>query len=579
MEIYYKKTALKQRMNLLTKNIHLTLALTTLLLIPNFVLVFVGEDSITATLLKSLVFLTSCFSFVFMGCTLVRPKYYFLCLSPVVFLQYLEVIHIFLFKTTVSFGIFIASLQTNFNESYEFLTSQFKFLGIALATLSLYIFLLLKLEKSFCFSLRKKLILAVLFSFFHLLLLSRDFFIIKNIYPNHSIRQTLESIKYSFHVRLNKTFPINFFSRIDSYFEHLEEHQKYTQNVKDFSFNSIAKDTLQTPETIVLVIGESARSDHFGMNGYKKNTTPNLDTIENILSFKNTYSPSNLTQPSLSFMLSRATPLKKAIMNHEPSFARAFKEQGFQVYWISNQDYEPSHPTNFYSKESDSLILNKLSMDTRKTTDLILVNQFSSLLKNTRNYKKRLFIIHTLGSHFRYNYRYTQDFEKFTPCIDNNFRLTSVQLSNKIALINSYDNSIFYTDMIVSKFIKELDKNKRKNALVYVSDHGENLFDNDKNHILHGNKILTKFELHIPLIVWLSTSYKKTYGNKYNTLKTNQTKIFSSANLPYLMWELGNLSIYENNNSRNIGSPNYSEPDTIYTFNEKVYRFPVHQLR
>jgi glucan phosphoethanolaminetransferase (alkaline phosphatase superfamily) len=565
-------------MNHFTKNLSFTILLNLLVLIPNFILVFVGEDSITATPLKSFVFLVSCFSFVFVGCILIRPKYYFLFLSPIVLIQYLEVIHVFLFKTPTSTGVFIAFLQTNFNESREFLTSQFHFLGIALATLCLYGFLLLRLDTSFYFSLQKKLISAVLFSFFHLLLLSRDFMIIKKTYPSHSMGQTLESIKYSFQVRSNKTFPINSFYRINSYLEYVDEHKNYTQNIKKISFDSIVKDTLQTPETIVLVIGESARSDHFGMNGYKRNTTPNLDTIENILSFKNTYSPSNLTQPSLSFMLSRATPLKKVIMNHEPSFARAFKEQGFQVYWISNQDYEPSHPTNFYSKESDSLILNKLSMDTRKTTDLILVNQFSSLLKITRNYKKRLFIIHTLGSHFRYNYRYTQDFEKFTPCIDNNFRLTSIKPPNKIALINSYDNSILYTDMIVSQCIKELDKNKRKNALVYVSDHGENLFDNDKKHVLHGNTIPTTFELHVPLILWLSASYKKTYRNKYNTLKTNQNKIFSSANLPYLMWELGNLSIYENNNTKNLGSPNYSEPDTIYAFNQKIYKYPVHQL-
>jgi glucan phosphoethanolaminetransferase (alkaline phosphatase superfamily) len=238
----------------------------------------------------------------------------------------LEVIHVFLFKTPTSTGVFIAFLQTNFNESREFLTSQFHFLGIALATLCLYGFLLLRLDTSFYFSLQKKLISAVLFSFFHLLLLSRDFMIIKKTYPSHSMGQTLESIKYSFQVRSNKTFPINSFYRINSYLKYVDEHKNYTQNIKKISFDSIVKDTLQTPETIVLVIWESARSDHFGMNGYKRNTTPNLDTIENILSFKNTYSPSNLTQPSLSFMLSRATPLKKVIMNHEPSFARAFKE-------------------------------------------------------------------------------------------------------------------------------------------------------------------------------------------------------------------------------------------------------------
>lgn len=148
-------------MNRFTKNLSFTILLTLLVLIPNFILVFVGEDSITATPLKSFVFLVSCFSFVFVGCILIKPKYYFLFLSPVVLLQYLEVLHIFLFKTPTSTGVFIAFLQTNFNESREFLTSQFQFLGIALATLFLYGFLLLKLDTSFYFSLRKKLISAV----------------------------------------------------------------------------------------------------------------------------------------------------------------------------------------------------------------------------------------------------------------------------------------------------------------------------------------------------------------------------------------------------------------------------------
>jgi glucan phosphoethanolaminetransferase (alkaline phosphatase superfamily) len=98
-----------------------------------------------------------------------------------------------------------------------------------------------------------------------------------------------------------------------------------------------------------------------------------------------------------------------------------------------------------------------------------------------REEKKVLIVLHTLGSHFRYNFRHPPEYEIFKPSLKGSFDYNMISSKNKEMFINTYDNSIVYTDFFLATTIQKLDSLNAVSALAFVSDHGENLFDTPEN--------------------------------------------------------------------------------------------------
>jgi glucan phosphoethanolaminetransferase (alkaline phosphatase superfamily) len=364
--------------------------------------------------------------------------------------------------------------------------------------------------------------------------------------------------------------------------EFQQQAKNYYQKIDGFSFNSEELDTTNHPKTIVLVLGETARSDHFSLNGYSRNTNPKLSAISNLISFSRAYSPSNLTQPSMAMLFSRATPQTFQRVYQEPSFITAFKENDYKVYWFSNHDYSPSSPIGFYSEEADTLIQNNISLSAPKGTDSSLVELFKNSFKTTSSIKKRLFIIHTLGSHFRYSSRYPDSFEQFTPVLPQNLPITSINQTFKQELINSYDNSILYTDYVLAQLIRTLEKEQGISLLTYVSDHGENLLEAPNHLILHGNPNPTEKEIHVPMLTWFSKEYQYAFPKKILALRQNKDLFFSTSLFPFYLWGLANIHIPEA--ILHLGDTQYQEPDTLFVLSDEyrggiLQKTPINQYQ
>lgn len=126
---------------------------------------------------------------------------------------------------------------------------------------------------------------------------------------------------------------------------------------------------------------------------------------------------------------------------------------------------------------------------------------------------KQFLVVHTSGSHWNYTARYPKEFEQFTP-ICNVKAKTDASGCDKVALSNSYDNSILYTDFFLSSLIDLL---KDKNAfLLYVSDHGESLGEN--GYYGHGGSLI-KEQTTVPLIVWVSNDFKLKHPESVESIK------------------------------------------------------------
>ncbi|WP_130736086.1 phosphoethanolamine--lipid A transferase EptA [Flavobacterium sp. J27] len=253
----------------------------------------------------------------------------------------------------------------------------------------------------------------------------------------------------------------------------------------------------------ILVIGESARSKNFSLYGYEKRTNPLLAKVKNLHCFDAT-SCATYTTAGVRCILEHTNSGK--LYEVLPNYL--FRNNVEVIWRTTNWGEPPIHIKNFFRKED---LINRCEEQECHYDEILLKGLKEQILASKKD--KILIILHTSTSHGpSYNTKYPPKFEKFTPVCK------SVELGEctQEELINAYDNTIVYTDYILAHLINDLqDLQEYKSMMLYVSDHGESLGEN--NLYMHGipASFAPREQLEIPFIVWLSDDYKK--------LKLNQT--------------------------------------------------------
>jgi len=290
--------------------------------------------------------------------------------------------------------------------------------------------------------------------------------------PHYSISSLFNIIKHSFKPKLT--------------FAELDEKPK----IKEINEQIIG----------IVVVGETARADHFGINGYARQTTPLLQKT-NIINYTNAYSCGTLTKISV--------PCMFYVRNYDEFDVNKAKYQanlidiidfaGVDVTWIENN----SSCKNVCDRIQNKTI--EIITPDENTYDESMFKWIDAILKNNHN-SRTLIVLHTMGSHGpSYYKRYPKEFDQFKPnCKSNN-----PQECSRDELINAYDNTILYTDYFLHQLIERLKKQNKKSFLLYASDHGESL--GESGLYLHGapRKIAPKEQIHIPWILWFSEQYEK----------------------------------------------------------------------
>ena len=252
----------------------------------------------------------------------------------------------------------------------------------------------------------------------------------------------------------------------------------------------------------VLVIGESARSSNFSLYGYEKNTNPLLSKVKNVYHY-NAEACATYTTAGVKCILEYKNTSK--LFEILPNYL--FRND-VEVIWRTTNWGEPTVKIKNYQKKGD---LEKLYKGEGSGYDEVLLSGLrKQILASKKN--KVLVVLHTSTSHGpTYYKKYPKKFEKFTPVCK------SVELANctQEELINAYDNTIVYTDYILASLIEELKQLDGYNSsMIFISDHGESLGEN--NLYMHGipASIAPKEQLNIPFIVWVSNDSKKLKDNE-----------------------------------------------------------------
>jgi lipid A ethanolaminephosphotransferase len=250
---------------------------------------------------------------------------------------------------------------------------------------------------------------------------------------------------------------------------------------------------------MILVLGESVRADHLGINGYVRNTTPELSQIPGIISFKKLYTEHTYTAASLPQILTdQGQVLKDTTYT---SVYSILNRADFQTLWLGNQTLERGYAPLVATNDSVVLIdafKNVFSFNKRKDEDLL--PPLKAILPDA---SRSVISLHMIGSHWWYEDRYKDIHRRFTPVIDSKY----IPSLSPEQLINSYDNTILYLDEFLSLLINELKQHNTPSVLVYISDHGEQLGENGKwLHAQAGEAAKNPAYL-----IWFSQDYKNRY--------------------------------------------------------------------
>ena len=296
-----------------------------------------------------------------------------------------------------------------------------------------------------------------------------------------------------------------------------------------------------TPEIVVMVIGESARYDRWSLNGYARQTNPLLEQEANLVPLSDLITPVSATRLSIPVMISRK-PAMQSLKDGfaEKSFLTAYKEAGFKTWWLSNQISfgEFDTPVSVFAKEAHVVqFLNLGGFTNHSNFDEILFTPLRNAMADPA--PKKLIVLHSLGSHWNYSQRYPKQFDRWQPSLYGIDKPVHTDLRIKEQLNNSYDSTILYTDWFLANVIGRLKQSQQRSAMLYVSDHGQTLYDKSCRIAFHGHN--TQYEFHVPALVWYSDAYEAHYPDKVAQLKRHRQAPLTTENVFHTLLDLADI--------------------------------------
>ncbi|MCR8666461.1 phosphoethanolamine transferase [Aestuariibaculum sp. M13] len=275
----------------------------------------------------------------------------------------------------------------------------------------------------------------------------------------------------------------------------------YHQLQNNFKLNNSVKKgdikLLKNNDVLVIVLGESTTRQHMQLYGYKRETTPFLNAFkDSLLVYSDVISSDVITTKSLPKMLtSLDCNLKED--NLQSSIINIFKVLGIKTYWLSNQrpiGYFDNRISKIASNTQYFKFFNHVDEVNTLSYDEVIIPEYERILHEKG---KKVIFLHLIGTHFDYQNRYTKKYEKFG----------KLKQSEKQEIINHYDNAVLYNDFVVKSIMESLKNIKGKRALIYVSDHGENVYD-EGDFFGRTETNLKKVMFDIPFLVWTSKDFE-----------------------------------------------------------------------
>ncbi|WP_372012563.1 phosphoethanolamine transferase [Pseudoxanthomonas sp. 10H] len=285
------------------------------------------------------------------------------------------------------------------------------------------------------------------------------------------------------------------------------------------------------PRLLVIVVGETVRAANWGLNGYVRQTTPELERI-GVVNFPDMHACGTATEVSLPCMFSpwgRHDYDEARIRSHQ-SLLHVLEHAGIATLWRDNQ--------SGCKGVCEGLAVDRLGDATDpalcangRCLDEILLERLPERVRARPG--DQVVVLHPLGNHGpSYFERYPASFRRYTPTCDT----PDLGGCSRQQVVNSYDNAVLYADHVLARTIDTLGRmDDYDTAMVYLSDHGESL--GEKGLYLHGVPwaIAPEQQTRVPMAMWFSAGFAADRGLDLACLReraarpADQDLLFSSV--------------------------------------------------
>ena len=499
-----------------------------------------------------------------------------------------QIFLIFSLELTYSHGTLDALVQTTPKEAFEFAHAFLNFKLIA-AFLALLIFVFAALRLRVSQRARMKLCRAIKLIF----LLSLLVFIAHAAFKSYVAKSS--KMRASIIIALNKIPIYNFAFVTKDYFgadfKSVRELQAGYQSIYASHSHKTAPNRISN---VVFIIGESLQRNFMSLYGYYLPTTPNLQALEqsgNLIAFSDVVSPGAKTNDVLKYVLNFGNyeSEKQRPWSANLDIVNLARLANYETFWISNQerygqwavasgasaqttdhsDFTNQIPVYKYAYSLDEVMLPSIKnfKSSAKKSPLARKDESSAAEVNGTQKKDKFFILHLMGSHPSYEFRYPKSFAKFSAADISREPLDEGQKKE----LAHYLNTVAYNDFIVSEIYKIFASDNT--LIVYFSDHAQSLYQY-RGKLIHGG--INRFTLEIPLIFIASDKFKEQNADLWARIAAAKDRPFLNDDLIHAIaeiLEMTDLPEYDPARSVINADFNASRPRIIEGVDyDKVYR-------
>lgn len=281
------------------------------------------------------------------------------------------------------------------------------------------------------------------------------------------------------------------------------------------------------PRLLVLVVGETARAMNWGLNGYARDTTPELRKLD-VVDFPDVTSCGSATEVSLPCMFSpygRHDYDQGRIREHQ-SLLHVLERAGIKTAWRDNQTGCKGVCDGLTFESLENATVPQWCGGERCFDEVLLDGLDKAIAPGTGD---RVLVLHQLGNHGpSYYQRYPTQFKRYAPVCESD----DLGRCDRQSIVNAYDNALLYTDHFLARTIADLQgRGDYDTALIYVSDHGESL--GEKGLYLHGvpYAIAPREQIKVPMVMWFSPGFAAGTGLDTACLRREASAPASHDNL------------------------------------------------
>lgn len=520
-----------------------------LLIIPNIILAFTERDPLFSRL-TSIVFPLGIY-YIFMALSPKTGRTVLFCL-PLMILAAFQIVLLYLYgESIIAIDMFLNVATTNVNEASELLSS---LIEAVITVVVIYLppiiwAIVLMIQGCTCTNTCRHRIktISISASATGLIMLIIcftsvcNFNITRNIFPVNVISNMIEAVSRSI-----KTV-------------------HYQSTSENYRYEASSTHDENMPELYILVVGETSRADNWQLYGYERPTNPRLSKRNDIVVFTKTLSESNTTHKSVPMLLSPLTSDNFGdSIYYTKGICEAFNEAGFKTAYFSNQQRNHSF-IDFFANQAKTTVF--IKDNDPAAQDSKLIEEMIEYIENNHD-KKTFIILHCYGSHFDYQERYGDEFRVFTP----DYTLDA-SAKNRQELVNAYDNTILFTDAVLDSIICYAESLDIPAVVAYTSDHGEDIYDDNRGRFLHASPTTTFTQIHVPMIFWASTVYLTNFTGLINTLSEHaQIDVSSSSSLFPTILSLAGIESPRINSDLDLSSKTFKKSNRKYLndYNESV---------